>query len=340
MTILGPDLSSYQHGLDLSRLSDAMFVIAKTTEGTYYTDADYQGWRRQAASLGRLFCWYHFLSDENASSQVSHTAANVGAAALPGMLDVESAGSSAPNLAQVLAYVDAAHAAGLNLRLVYLPHWYWQQIGSPDLSPLAARGVHLISSSYPGGSGSPSQLYPGDGAAGWQSYGGLTPLLYQFTNQAVDGGMALDYNAFQGDAAGLAAILAGGTPTSTGGPMGTYTMSDGWQRDYPDVAGALQAHIPVGAVIDDGNAAAFAMVRSFVAAERAGTIEAKLDQLLGRSPSVDVNGLAAALGPLLHPSTDVNAFVAALVPHLPSQPDAKAFADELAAVLTVTIGAK
>src|SRR5258708_51322 len=70
VTVFGPDISSYQHGLDLSGLSDATFVIAKTTEGTYYTDADYQGWRRQAASLGRLFCWYHFLSDENASSQV------------------------------------------------------------------------------------------------------------------------------------------------------------------------------------------------------------------------------------------------------------------------------
>lgn len=50
MTVFGPDISSYQAGLNLSRLTDASFVIAKATEGTYYTDADYQGWRRQVAT--------------------------------------------------------------------------------------------------------------------------------------------------------------------------------------------------------------------------------------------------------------------------------------------------
>lgn len=40
MTIFGPDISSYQSGLDLGRLGSASFVIAKTTEGTYYTDAE------------------------------------------------------------------------------------------------------------------------------------------------------------------------------------------------------------------------------------------------------------------------------------------------------------
>lgn len=207
MTIFGPDISSYQSGLNLSRLTDAAFVIAKTTEGTYYTDADYQGWRNQAAQLHKPFVWYHFLSGESATAQVQHTAANIGSSTLPGMLDAEPAGSFSPTLAQILAYIDAAHTAGLNLRLVYLPHWYWQQIGSPSLSGLAARGVSLISSQYPGGSGSAGSLYPGDGAAGWQSYGGMTPLIYQFTNQASDGGQTLDYNAFRGTTAQLVAVL-------------------------------------------------------------------------------------------------------------------------------------
>ncbi|MBS2546536.1 glycoside hydrolase [Catenulispora sp. NL8] len=211
MTIFGPDISSYQSGLVLSRLADAAFVIAKTTEGTYYTDADYQGWREQAAQLGRPFIWYHFISNESASAQAAHTAANVGNSALPGMLDAEPANSFSPSLADILAYVDAAHAAGLNLRLVYLPRWYWQQLGSPDLSALTSRSVSLVSSEYPGGSGSVGSLYPGDGASGWEPYGGLTPLIYQFTNQASDGGQNLDYNAFRGTSADLAATL-GGTP--------------------------------------------------------------------------------------------------------------------------------
>jgi hypothetical protein len=212
MTIFGPDISSYQSGLSLSRLSDASFVLAKTTEGTYYTDADYQSWRNQAAQLGKPFIWYHFLSGESAAAQAQHTAANVGDRTLPGMLDAEPAGSFSPTLSQIIAYIDAAHAAGLDLRLIYLPRWYWEQIGSPSLSGLVSRGVSLVSSAYPGGSGSPTSIYPGDGAAGWQSYGGMTPLIYQYTNQASDGGQQLDYNAFRGTTAQLASAL--GAPTA------------------------------------------------------------------------------------------------------------------------------
>ncbi|NUP52094.1 MAG: glycoside hydrolase [Catenulispora sp.] len=224
MTIFGPDISSYQHGLNLTSLADAAFVIAKTTEGTYYTDADYEGWRLQAEVLHKPFAWYHFLSGEPAAAQAAHTAQHVGDAALPGMLDAEPAGSFSPTFAQILAYIDAAHAAGLNLRLLYLPEWYWRQIGSPDLTPVAERGVHLVSSAYPGGSGSPAAIYPGDGAAGWQSYGGMTPLIYQFTDKATDGGQPLDYNAFRGDLAAFEGALAlpqapqAQTPTPTTDP--------------------------------------------------------------------------------------------------------------------------
>lgn len=206
-TIFGPDISSFQSGLNLSRLAAASFVIAKTTEGTYYTDADYQAWRGQAAKLSKPFAWYHFLSGENSASQAAHTAANVGNMALPGMLDAEPEGLFYPTLKQIIDYIDAAHGEGLNLRLLYLPRWYWEQIGSPSLSEVSARGVHLVSSQYPGGTGAPQKIYPGDGAAGWESYGGMTPLLYQFTNQASDGGQPLDYNAFRGTTAQLVTAL-------------------------------------------------------------------------------------------------------------------------------------
>jgi len=208
MTIFGPDISSYQRGLNLASLANASFVIAKTTEGTYYTDPDYDGWRLQSAALHKPFIWYHFLSGEAASAQAAHTAAKVGDKNLPGMLDFEPTPTFRPTLAQAIAYVDAAHAAGLNLRLVYLPRWYWQQIGSPDLGALRDRGLQLVSSAYPGGSGSAPAIYPGDKATGWGPYGGMTPLLYQFTDKASDGGQPLDYNAFQGDVAAFEAALA------------------------------------------------------------------------------------------------------------------------------------
>lgn len=155
---------------------------------------------------------------------------------------------------------------------------------------------------------------------------------WQTGEQRTVGGVTVDVNDIN------PAALGG--PTAGGTSMGSYTMSAGWQTDYPDVAVALQQHIPVGTVIDEGLAAAYAMVRSFVSAERDGAIEAKLDQLLARpavaqAPAVDVVALAAALGPQLHPTTDVNAFVAALLPHLPGAPDPVAFVDALLAHVKV-----
>jgi hypothetical protein len=234
MTIFGPDISSYQAGLYLPRLADASFVIAKTTEGTYYADGDYQAWRQQAAQLAKPFVWYHFLSGEDSHAQATHTEANVGDSSLPGMLDAEPTGSFSPSLDQILAYIDAAHGAGLNLRLLYLPRWYWQQIGSPSLSPVADRKVALVSSAYPGGSGSPAAIYPGDGAAGWQPYGGMTPLIYQFTNQASDGGQSLDYNAFRGTTAQLVSALQ--PPAASSTPTPAAPSTDPEDDDMPAFA--------------------------------------------------------------------------------------------------------
>ncbi|ACU71738.1 glycoside hydrolase family 25 [Catenulispora acidiphila DSM 44928] len=231
MTIFGPDISSFQSGLVLSRLADAAFVLAKTTEGTYYTDADYQAWRAQAAALRRPFAWYHFLSGEDAHAQAAHTLANVGDVLLPGMLDAEPAGKFSPTLKQILAYIDAAHDAGLNLRLLYLPRWFWQQLGSPSLSGVADRGVSLVSSAYPGGSGGPAAIYPGDGAAGWKPYGEMTPLIYQFTNKASDGGQQLDYNAYKGTAAQLVADLKPPAPATVTPPPSTPTPASTDPRD-------------------------------------------------------------------------------------------------------------
>jgi Glycosyl hydrolases family 25 len=243
MTIEGPDVSSFQDGLDLFRCTFASFVIAKTTEGVGYTDANYQGWRRQSAALGKLFAWYHFLSGADAAAQVQHTVANVGDISLPGMLDFEPTPTFRPTLAQALAYIDAAHAAGLKLKLLYLPRWYWEEIGSPDLSGLSARGVYLVASSYLGGTGTPSQLYPGDSAAGWSPYGNAKPLVLQFTDRATDGGMPLDYNAFRGSIQQLAAFLGTASPAPVPTPPGddmaltdTVPVSAGFAARYPATA--------------------------------------------------------------------------------------------------------
>jgi hypothetical protein len=308
VTIFGPDISSYQNGLDLARLTSASFVVAKTTEGTYYTDSGYQGWRQQAAKLGKPFIWYHFLSGEDAHAQVAHTAANIGDSSLPGMLDVEPAGSFSPTLSQVIAYVDAAASAGLQLRLVYLPRWYWQQIGSPSLAPLASRGLSLVASAYPGGSGSAEHLYPGDSAAGWQAYGGMTPLLYQYTNQAADGGQPLDYNAFRGTVTELLTSLGATT-------MGTIPPSI--SQRWPELAGEF----PPNATFTDESALIWADGGARAAALYALQARDAINALAAKittPPPIDVNALAAALGPVLKTGPSADEVAAAVVAHLAS----------------------
>jgi peptidoglycan hydrolase-like protein with peptidoglycan-binding domain len=61
--------------------------------------------------------------------------------------------------------------------------------------------------------GTPAQLYPGDAAAAWAQYGGVTPTLLQFTDRAAEGGYQIDMNAYRGTAAALEQLL-GSQPTT------------------------------------------------------------------------------------------------------------------------------
>ena len=227
MTIFGPDVSSYQTGLDLSTVPDLSFVIAKTSEGTYYTDPAYQGFRNQVSRLGKPFIWYHLVSGEPADAQVEHTLRCVGEPTLPGMIDCERSSGPGPTWAQILAYADAAASAGLNLRLVYLPHWYWQAIGSPDITPLTQRRLHLVSSDYIA-----TGAYAGDTGLGWNAYGGVTPELWQYTDNHPAGyslAAGLDFNAYRGTPAQLEALLA---PTQ--GEDVAITFASGQVNTGPD----------------------------------------------------------------------------------------------------------
>jgi len=291
MTIFGPDLSSYQDGIDVTKLPYPV-VIAKCTEGTYYTDADYPAWRLQARQSAKFLIPYHFVSGEDPAAQAKHFADKIGDKSLPAMLDFESAGGYSPTLRQLLDVADACDGLGIHIALAYLPHWYHEQIGSPPLGGLAIRGIALVSSQYPGGAG-----YPGDDAAGWEAYGGMTPLIYQFTNDAAVQGHAVDMNAYRGSIAELAAAL---TPHS-GGTVSVLDSTDihnvwGYSHgDAPDVHQTLT------------NAAA-----------AAGQANSKIDevlQILKQQPTsapilapADVDALAAAI---------VTPLAAAIAPHIP-----------------------
>jgi hypothetical protein len=289
VAIFGPDLSSFQAGVNVATLPDP-FVLAKCTEGNYYADADYNSWREQAAGSGKIFIAYHFVKAESSpQAQASWLAAHIGNLSVPVMLDVEMENTSRPGLPQVLAVADAMKTLGLNVRLAYLPKWFWSQIGSPNLSPLTVRGIGLIASSYPGGT-----AYPGDNASGWQPYGGVTPMLWQFTDSETDHGQHVgDYNAYRGTRDQLAVFLGGH-------PVPAPSITTGTDVNLTDMLGPVSSGM--AAIAPDAAAEQMGAGATFsVAAALEGTAVRQAETLIlvkrilsavGQPPAVDVAAIA------------------------------------------------
>ncbi|MFC1418601.1 GH25 family lysozyme [Streptacidiphilus cavernicola] len=200
MTLFGHDVSSYNPAYQPAA---GTFHMVKCSEGAHTHDSEWSTLSaRVRAAENTLLIAYHFLhSDSTPAAQAANTAEVPGIKGLPLMVDVEVEGTSKPTIAQCAAYVDEARRLGLNPRLVYLPKWYWEELGSPSLQPLIDRGLHLVSSAYP-----TQGHYPGDSGSGWQPYGGMTPLIWQYSS------VPLDCDAYKGTLAQLTAVLGGTTP--------------------------------------------------------------------------------------------------------------------------------
>jgi hypothetical protein len=329
MTIFGPDLSSFEAGVDVSALPDP-FVMAKCTEGTYYADSQYAHWHQQAVSSGKVFVAYHFISGEDPAAQAHWMAEHIGDTSLPVMIDWEPEGNFKPTFPQLLALASALTRAGLRPKLAYAPRWHWQNEGSPDLSPLTALKIGVVASSYPGGT-----AYPGDTASGWLRYGNASPVLWQFTDHATDHGQYVgDYNAYRGTREELIADLGDAVPTSGGSTMGTIPESIG--KKWPELAGDFPPNAPftdqTALIWADGGARAAALYAQ-QARDAANNLNVMVTALKG---AVDTWLATPAKG------TDISALaaeiVAELTPHLVVGVDAGAIADaveqRLAAALT------
>jgi len=122
------------------------------------------------------------------------------------MIDLEPTTGSNPSVQDALDFATRYRARGGLCTLVYLPHWYWANpvgspaggMGSPSLTPLAAAGLSLISSNYTGYS---------DTGPGWAPYGGVAPVIWQYTDALPYSGQSVDFNAFRGTVADLQALL-------------------------------------------------------------------------------------------------------------------------------------
>jgi len=205
VTIFYPDVSGWNGRIPLN---GAAAVCAKSTEDTSYLNPDYGYAAAAAAAQGSLFFAYHMLHAGDAAAQAAWCHANTGA--VPLMIDTEATEGSQPGVADVLGFTGAYRAAGGTVHLVYLPGWYWRDIGSPSLAPLAAAGLHLVSSLY----GAP---YADDGP-GWAPYGGMAPVIWQYTNSQDFGGQQVDFNAYRGTLTQLTALIHGVSPAAPPGP--------------------------------------------------------------------------------------------------------------------------
>jgi len=215
MTIFYPDVSNYQAGISFA---GCVIAMAKATEGIGYTSTDYAHAKGRAADAGAYFCAYHFLHAGNGAGQASYAFGVVGSG-IPLMIDCETGpGGSEPQISDVVDFVNQYRALGGTTYLLYLPHWYWQgNLGQASLAPVSALGMLLVSSDYTAYS---------DTGPGWAPYGGMTPVIWQYTSSAsLNGVVGVDMNAYQGTLADFQTqVTTGGT---TGGPAGEPTLVEG-----------------------------------------------------------------------------------------------------------------
>lgn len=211
-----PDVSNYQGALTIQ---GALALIAKHSQGSTYADPRWGGFVNQADGRGIPFSSYHWVDNSSVQGQ----AYNAGTAT-PMMWDCEDLDANLrPTLTVggILAVHHAytarpgtGHAWG-----AYLPRWYWERMGSPDLRPLAAAGLALVASDYSG--------IPGAGTA---RYGGVAPAIVQFTNAQAFNGQHVDFNRYPGTVEQLRALWTG----KVNNDVSTFliAVTDGSRRMY------------------------------------------------------------------------------------------------------------
>jgi GH25 family lysozyme M1 (1,4-beta-N-acetylmuramidase) len=220
MTIFYPDVSSYQAGISFA---GCVIAMVKATEDDDYTNPDYAAAQKRAADAGAYFCAYHFLHEGNGAGQASYAFDVVGPD-VPLMIDCEPAYNadgtiaSAPQVSDVVDFVNEYRALGGTVYLLYLPNWYWQgNLGEPSLDSVIDLGMLLVSSDYTGYS---------DTGPGWAAYGGMTPVVWQYTSSAtLNGVVNVDMNAYKNTLADFQAqvttgALSGAEPTLVEGDTG------------------------------------------------------------------------------------------------------------------------
>lgn len=179
--------------------------------------------------------------------------------------------ATVPSLVDIGLFCERLAAKAPKLRpIVYAPEWVYGD-------KLRALPFPLWASSYVGGTGTASSLYPGDSSSRWDAYSGQTPAILQFTSSAtIAGQTTCDANAYRGTLAELTDLVA-----------------PGWMTEVPDVEltdkygdPAWPGRTVKNRLLDD------AMLRDVLWGDEKGTAVAKLDPA---SPLAKVIALPAQM---------------------------------------------
>jgi GH25 family lysozyme M1 (1,4-beta-N-acetylmuramidase) len=213
----GKDISGYQ-GLMIdevrARQEGFDFTFVKATQGDGFTNAVFGQQYDRVRASGQLAVPYVFLESgpsARAQADYAHSKIPAGAPVAPDAEWVKDAAGrlvSAPTLAQTVEFSNRMRDYGHHVPCAYVPHWYWEFWGSPDMSALACP---LWSSRYPSMNGGfASQLYQQVPDNYWDGYGGLGVAILQFSSAAtVAGYHPVDVDAFRGTRDQLSALLFG-----------------------------------------------------------------------------------------------------------------------------------
>lgn len=208
LAIYGVDIHpTYQAGISIEQIAAEgfTFMACKVSEGrgTY----DSIDWLRRGKNCGLLVIGYHYLRPGDEANQAAVFARQLAKAGVPGMLDAEALASDGKTpiltVVGIHKFLDECAARAAKVPLLYLPRWYWQRMGSPDLSGLPA----LWASAYVNGTGHADELYESVTPGKWTPYGGLGVEILQFSDRATVAGYHIDVNHYRGTRAEFARLI-------------------------------------------------------------------------------------------------------------------------------------
>ena len=166
-------------------------LIVKASEGSGFRDGRFWQHINVAREAKKAHAGYHFLRSDSPIKDQAETFMSVCPVDIAAVPDVEWIKDqdgriiSAPTLAQTIEFVDRLRQRGYHVPMQYLPRWYWNHWGQPDLIDTGL--PPLWGSYYPDYIARPRDvawsMIPESAKRG---FGGLPMVALQFTSSPLD----------------------------------------------------------------------------------------------------------------------------------------------------------